>query len=489
MKQKIKLGGTRTRRYLEICDTKFVKHKPNPKQFVIIHPFPCHGSYSSLFPFSNPPSLSLLVLTSFLSISNSSLCHKEARFLALVGSSSTLFCTLRGTTTYKHPILRASHNAPHCSLQGISKKHKNGPWLSVSPKLHVQNKFPRDVVVRSELTAAGSAGDGYSLPELNVESKVRGACFYVVTAFSAIFLFVLMLVGHPLVLLFDCYRRKFHHFIAKVWATLTVAPFFKIEFEGLENLPPPDTPAVYVSNHQSFLDIYTLLTLGRSFKFISKTGIFLYPIIGWAMFLLGVIPLKRMDSRSQLDCLKRCMDLIKKGASVFFFPEGTRSKDGKLGTFKVVELGRQHDAYMRDHTQGHQGGVNEEANPALEGPMREAQENPRGGATQVIQVARGIEAKISDLPALVGSYGWQNGDSSFSTAVRLLKRKSSGQNMDGDRCNVGMKSIYPCNITYQEFMETKSKEALNQAGEAIDIEVDKGDEEEPISYVQPWEQG
>lgn len=40
-------------------------------------------------------------------------------------------------------------------------------WLSVSPKLHVQNKFPRDVVVRSELTAAGSAGDGYFLPGMH----------------------------------------------------------------------------------------------------------------------------------------------------------------------------------------------------------------------------------------------------------------------------------------------------------------------------------
>ncbi|KAG4920909.1 hypothetical protein JHK84_049758 [Glycine max] len=56
----------------------------------------------------------------------------------------------------------------------------------------------------------------------------------------------------------------------------------------------------------------------------------------WAMFLLGIIPFKRMDSRSQLDCLKRCMDLIKKGASIFFFPEGTRSKDGRLGTFKLT---------------------------------------------------------------------------------------------------------------------------------------------------------
>lgn len=109
-----------------------------------------------------------------------------------------------------------------------------------------------------------------------------------------------MVVSHPFVLLFDRYRRRAHYFVAKMWATLTIIPFFKVEFEGLEHLPPPDTSAVYVSNHQSFLDIYALLTLGRNFKFISKTSIFLYPIIGWAMYLLGVIPLKRMDSRSQL---------------------------------------------------------------------------------------------------------------------------------------------------------------------------------------------
>lgn len=111
-----------------------------------------------------------------------------------------------------------------------------------------------------------------------------------------------MVIQHPLVLMLDRYRRKAQHLIAKAWASLTVAPFFKIEYEGLENLPETDTPAMYVSNHQSFLDIYTLLTLGISFKFISKTSIFVYPIIGWAMFLLGVIPLKRTDSRSQLVC-------------------------------------------------------------------------------------------------------------------------------------------------------------------------------------------
>ncbi|XP_057767182.1 1-acyl-sn-glycerol-3-phosphate acyltransferase BAT2, chloroplastic [Salvia miltiorrhiza] len=192
----------------------------------------------------------------------------------------------------------------------------------------------RDIVVRSELAGTGTAGASYPSSEIWFNSKFRGICFYIVTSLAAITLFMPMVLQHPFVLMFDRYRRKAQYFIAKAWASLTVAPFFKIEYEGLENLPQTDTPAMYVSNHQSFLDIHTLLTLGISFKFISKTSIFLYPIIGWAMFLMGVIPLKRTDSRSQLECLKQCMSLIKKGASVFFFPEGTRSKDGKLGTFK-----------------------------------------------------------------------------------------------------------------------------------------------------------
>ncbi|KAK9124938.1 hypothetical protein Scep_013784 [Stephania cephalantha] len=194
--------------------------------------------------------------------------------------------------------------------------------------------MPRDVVVRSEAAEAGSTDASYFMTDLQLVSKVRGVCFYATTAFVAVFLFMVMLVAHPFVLLFDRYRRKVHHLVAKAWASLTVLPFFKVEFEGLENLVASDTPAVYVSNHQSFLDIYSLLILGRSFKFISKTQIFIFPIIGWAMYMMGTIPLKRMDSRSQLDCLRRCMDLVRKGASVFFFPEGTRSKDGKLGTFK-----------------------------------------------------------------------------------------------------------------------------------------------------------
>lgn len=44
--------------------------------------------------------------------------------------------------------------------------------------------------------------------------------------------------------------------------------------------------------------------------------------------------LNRMDRRSQLQCLKDCQNMISKGGSVLFFPEGTRSDNNEVQTFK-----------------------------------------------------------------------------------------------------------------------------------------------------------
>eukprot|EP00879_Flechtneria_rotunda_P016294 GHRR01017048.1.p1 GENE.GHRR01017048.1~~GHRR01017048.1.p1 ORF type:complete len:166 (+),score=51.23 GHRR01017048.1:665-1162(+) len=82
------------------------------------------------------------------------------------------------------------------------------------------------------------------------------------------------------------------------------------------------------------MDIYSLFHLQRPFKFISKTSNFLIPIVGWSMFLTGHIMLNRVDRRSQLKCLQTCIEMLSKGCSVLFFPEGTRSKDKVLGGFK-----------------------------------------------------------------------------------------------------------------------------------------------------------
>ena len=45
-----------------------------------------------------------------------------------------------------------------------------------------------------------------------------------------------------------------------------------------------------------------------------------------------------MDKRSQLNCLKECGRLLGLGCSVLFFPEGTRTTDGKMAAFKKARL-------------------------------------------------------------------------------------------------------------------------------------------------------
>jgi 1-acyl-sn-glycerol-3-phosphate acyltransferase len=143
-----------------------------------------------------------------------------------------------------------------------------------------------------------------------------------------------MLAAYPFVMVFDKHRRRAEHAINTLWAKLTTLFYYPVDIQGLENLPASSQPAVFVSNHLSFLDIYTLFHLHQDFKFISKTSNFLIPIIGWSMFLTGHVMINRVDRRSQLECLKQCGALLKEGASVLFFPEGTRSKDGRMYPFK-----------------------------------------------------------------------------------------------------------------------------------------------------------
>lgn len=163
---------------------------------------------------------------------------------------------------------------------------------------------------------------------------VRAILFYLSTVAIAVPLFVIMVVIHPFVMLFDKYRRRAQHLVNDIWANLTTALFYPIEIEGAENLPDPEQTVVYVANHQSYLDIFSLFRLHRPFKFVSKTSNFLIPIVGWSMFLTGHIPIKRMDKRSQLECLKACRTMLAEGGSVLFFPEGTRSETGEMADFK-----------------------------------------------------------------------------------------------------------------------------------------------------------
>lgn len=135
---------------------------------------------------------------------------------------------------------------------------------------------------------------------------------------------------------FDNHRRRASDAVVQLWARLTMSIFGAgVQVEGIENLPPSGEPVMYCPNHCSFLDIFALSGyLPRRFKYISKIEILRIPLIGWAMRFAKHIALRRTDRASQIKTLKEAVESLKVGNSLVTFPEGTRSKDGRLGDFK-----------------------------------------------------------------------------------------------------------------------------------------------------------
>lgn len=93
--------------------------------------------------------------------------------------------------------------------------------------------------------------------------------------------------------------------------------------------------AVYMANHESTLDILVaLVAIRANVRFLAKREIFFVPILGWSMWLAGFIPVDRERKEKAREVLDALADRLAHGASVLVFPEGTRSRDGRLAPFK-----------------------------------------------------------------------------------------------------------------------------------------------------------
>ncbi len=113
---------------------------------------------------------------------------------------------------------------------------------------------------------------------------------------------------------------------------LAWAPFAGVTVEGLTRVPR-GSACIYVSNHQSMVDILAVFATYLPFKWVSKVENFYAPFLGWNMALNGYVALKRGHLPSIMRMVRRCNALLKNGESLFVFPEGTRSPDGELRPF------------------------------------------------------------------------------------------------------------------------------------------------------------
>ncbi len=125
------------------------------------------------------------------------------------------------------------------------------------------------------------------------------------------------------------------HIVARMWARgILFASGIKVTVNGLANIDPTQS-YVYMSNHQSNFDIPVLLAyLPVQFRWLAKAELFKIPIFGRAMRGAGYVKIDRFNQEAAFESLTEAARKMKNGVSVMIFPEGTRSRDGKIRPFK-----------------------------------------------------------------------------------------------------------------------------------------------------------
>jgi 1-acyl-sn-glycerol-3-phosphate acyltransferase len=118
------------------------------------------------------------------------------------------------------------------------------------------------------------------------------------------------------------------------WVILRVGAI-AVRVQGLENVDPKRS-YVFMVNHQSNIDIPVLIQSLRAFqlRWIAKKELLRVPFFGWAMWATKHIVVDRSDPLDAVRSLARAKERISAGLSVVVFPEGTRSRDGRLLRFK-----------------------------------------------------------------------------------------------------------------------------------------------------------
>jgi 1-acyl-sn-glycerol-3-phosphate acyltransferase len=123
------------------------------------------------------------------------------------------------------------------------------------------------------------------------------------------------------------YKVVFYPLVVFCWVVFRV--ILRLQVTGLENVPPGG--AIIAPNHQSFWDIPLVgfVLYKRRTHFMAKSELFRNPVFSWIIRTVLAFPVKR--GTPDRAALRHAIDMLKQGDLVVIFPEGTRSKTGKLG--------------------------------------------------------------------------------------------------------------------------------------------------------------
>jgi uncharacterized protein len=106
-------------------------------------------------------------------------------------------------------------------------------------------------------------------------------------------------------------------------------PFGKLEFKNISR-ETFSAPCIVISNHQSAVDVMLVVSLPGDVRQTAKKRVFDAPFLGIGCKILGHVMVEPNDPETTLS---RCRGKLAEGASVHFYPEGTRSPDGFVQRF------------------------------------------------------------------------------------------------------------------------------------------------------------
>lgn len=119
------------------------------------------------------------------------------------------------------------------------------------------------------------------------------------------------------------------YYIIKIAVWIAFRVYFSLGFEGRDNIPRGEA-VIYASNHRSNADP-PLVGVGArgKYAFMAKEELFRNKLFAWLIRSLGAFPVAR--GKGDTAVIDTAVERLNSGRSLMIFPEGTRSKTGKVG--------------------------------------------------------------------------------------------------------------------------------------------------------------
>lgn len=151
-------------------------------------------------------------------------------------------------------------------------------------------------------------------------------------------LFLLCTILTTLIIIAGC-SLGFGDFVTRytgiAWSRISLwLHWCPISIRGREHLPRAGNYVV-IANHQSAFDIFALYGhISLPFKWVLKEGLHKLPLVGWACESAGFIYVDDTKPSSIQQTMINAKDALRKGYSIFIFPEGSRTETGRMTRFK-----------------------------------------------------------------------------------------------------------------------------------------------------------